>query len=215
MADAHYYYDEFINNINNQVTVSGLGGVTGLLQGGLSFNGGNQYSNDYESQAQENASKYFNQGAAAVNAIAGTNMATNQRLKSLEQTTQSWTGSAPVTFSIEMLVVATRPTDDTTTMVKRAMGAVMPNRSGGGLTIAAPLNYGPKVGAGSLTPQQTGTIGVKVGRWFQSYGLIMTSCNPTFSQQVIGTGRPLWSKLSMQFSTYRAFSYGEFLGWFR
>lgn len=215
MAEAHYYYDEFINNVNNQVTVVSVDTVTGLLQNQLSFSGGNNWSNDYDSDAQERISKTANQVGALAGAVTGIDIP-NIRIKFFNQTTKSWTGPQIPSFNVEMLLVAVRPNQDTTKMAKSLMAGVMPVDKGG--LIAAPLNYGPRLGGvtggAKLGLNQAGTVGVKIGRWFQAFGLVMNSVNPSFSQQVGSNGKPIWTKVSINFEPYRAISYGEFTAWF-
>lgn len=221
MADHLLDVDRLLANPNSRMMITGLsrGTVVGFLQEGFGFRAGNVYGNAFESEAQNKIGDLYNKAAPALGAIAGKagiNLPSQARLQSFEQTTESWTGPHKPSFNIKTTFIATKPTDDVTKPVKALMQTVFPTK-GVGSIIQAPMNYGPQLNIGgkkNLALSIQGTVALKIGTWFQAFGLIVENVHPKFSSQVIANGKPLYVEVDIELKPYRAISYGEFLGYF-
>lgn len=221
MAEYQLDVDSIFNNPHAQILLSipGRGVVKCFLQEGLGFSAGSIFGNAFESEAQNKVSDLYSKAAPAAGALLekfGVKIPAQARLQSFEQTTESWSGPQKPSFNIKTVFIATKPTDDVTKPVKDIMAACFPSR-GTGSIIQAPLNYGPKVsvsGVQDVSISAQGTCAMKVGTWFQAFGLVIENAHPKFSAQVISTGKPLYCEMEISLKPYRAISYGEFLGYF-
>jgi hypothetical protein len=225
MAEFQLDIQRMIANDNYKVLIAGLGGpaLQGFLQEDMQFSGGNNYNNAFESEAQQRLTDVANRALPAlsgvVNAFGGDVPSAQFALKSFEQTTESWTGSAKPSFPMKLTFVALKPDDDVRVHVQKIMAAVMPvegKLSSIGSVIQAPLKYGPQLTAKNkkLALSVEGTLTVAVGKWFRAMGQIIRSANTTYSRQVIASGLPLYATVSLTFEPYRMISYDEFKGYF-
>lgn len=211
MADHLLDVDRLLANPNSRMMITGLprGTVVGFLQEGFGFRAGNVYGNAFESEAQNKVGDLLNKVAPVLGA-------SQIRLLSFDQTTESWTGPHKPSFSIKTTFIATKPTDDMTEPVKALMQTVFPTK-GVGSIIQAPMNYGPQLNIGgkkNLALSIQGTVALKIGTWFQAFGLIVENVHPKFSSQVIANGKPLYVEVDIELKPYRVISYDEFLGYF-
>ncbi len=221
MSEFQLDVDRLLANPNSRMLITGLprGTVVGFLQEGFGFSAGNVYGNAFESEAQNKVGDLYNKAAPALGAVAakvGVNLPSQARLQSFEQTTESWTGPSKPTFNVKTTFIATKPTDDVTKPVKALMQAVFPTK-GVGSIIQAPLNYGPQLNLGgskNLALSIQGTVALKIGTWFQAFGLVVERVHPKFSAQVIANGKPLYCECDVELKPYRAISFGEFTGYF-
>ena len=215
--------ESILANPNAQmlITVPGRATVRCFLQEGLGFSAGSYFGNAFESQAQNKLSDLYTKAAPAAGALLdkfGISIPSAARLQSFEQTTESWSGPQKPTFNMKTTFIAVKPTDDVTKSVKDIMAACFPIKNASSSIIQAPLNYGPNVRIGNspkdLTITALGTVNMKIGTWFQAFGLIIESASPKFSTQVIKNGKPLYCEMNITLKPYRAISYGEFLRYF-
>lgn len=218
MADFQLDIDAIRANPNSQIIMAGFGrAVTCFLQEGLGFSAGNVFGNAFESEALNKASDIATKVTPAIGAVTeklGLGSVKNLVPKTFANTVESWTGPTKPSFSIKTIFIAVRPGDDVTKDVKTIMAACFPTRQIGG-TMGTPLNYGLKVStAGDLNLSATGTVSMKIGTWFQAFGLVVESAHPKFSAQVIKSGKPLYCEMDITLKPFKAISYGEFLGYF-
>lgn len=217
--------DRLIANPNSRVVIAGLrpttgapGPLTAFMQNDLTMQGGNLYNNPFESAAQDKLNELGQKILPLAREILPSGLVPEGgfQLKSFQQTILSWTGSQKPFFSLQLTFIAIRPTDDVTIPVKKIMSAVLPEDKVGSIFIGAPLSYGPKISLRGAKPSlnATGTLIVQLGKWFRAPGQVTRSAVPTFSQQTISNGKPLYAIVSVTFEPYRMISRAEFERYF-
>lgn len=197
--------------------------VNGFISGPINMGGGNDWNNPFDSSVQGTMSEVFSKVAPVVS--RGVSSFSGEQktlaftsLKSMEQTVLGWTGSKKPTFSIPLVFVALRPTDDVTDPIKKLAKTVFPSEEklgSGRISVGvtkAPLGYGVTVGRGRLIP--TGTITVRIGRWFFAVNQVVSSFDWTFSKEVIGNGLPFMATATLGFEPFKNVTLDEFYGYF-
>jgi len=184
--------------------------VSGYLTGDISVTGGNQFSNILENQAVNN----LQQNLQVTQSILGRfdvfkSALTKYSFHTTDASMDFWNSSKRPSFTINMVFVALRETDDVRKMVAGLYRSVYPTFEREGVTsvVLPPLGYQPF--QGGLSAQ--GTMTVTVGKWFKAVNVIMDSVDFTFSKEVIASGYPLYASGGFTFHPYRELSYDEFL----
>jgi hypothetical protein len=220
MANNSLFYDSFVTaNQHARVRIVGLGdktqfGVTAFLADELNLSGSNDFSDAALQQGQqESLNDTLQKLQAVVGGVAsqfGYDSVPSFTLKTLEQSVSTWKGAERPSFSLRVLFVATRETDDVTTQVNGLYRSVFPSFKSVGVAsvVLPPLNYLPQ----GITAR--GTVLVEIGKWFRATGLIIKSVNFKFSKSVLASGKPIYADGTVQFQAYRVLSYEDVSGWF-
>jgi hypothetical protein len=219
--------EKVLNNPNYRVSIhlgSGRSNiVTGYMTENIRMGGGNEWNNPFESSVQNAMSEVYSKVAPILS--KGMSSITGEQetlaftsLKSMEQTVVGWTGSKKPSFSVPLVFVATRPTDDVTDPIKKLATAVFPSekrlgsgRIGVGVT-QAPLGYGVTIGQSGLIPK--GVVTLKIGRWFFATKQVINNVDWTFSKETIKSGLPFMATVTVDLEPFRAITLKEFFGYF-
>lgn len=192
--------EKLSTNSYSRIVVAGpnLGSVNGFITSELSINGSNEFSTPLESQAQKSLSDNL-QAAQAVAGRLGIQDFTKFTLQTVEQSVAVWSNSSKPTFSVSLLFIAIKETDDVRTPVANLFKTVYPTFEGFALTsiVKPPLGYLPN----GMTA--SGVFTVQVGKWFRAPGQIMNSVDFTFSKETIKSGAPLYATGTIQFTPFR------------
>jgi hypothetical protein len=226
----------------SKVIIAGVKGadrdaVVGYLTEDFTFGVSSSYDQPFDTSGLES---YFNkllvgakQGAAAfgLKKIPGLdiNVTDSRQLKLIRSTLKSWTGTDHFTFTIPMVFLAFRPTDDVRKIPSLLMGACSPDftaRAAGVETIRRFKNKdlkGSGLVAGSPndyfavnTVQTSGTVSVNIGNWFRTGPFfIISACSFAFSKEIVwDTGIPLVCGGNITFQSFRVLSRNEVMGFF-
>jgi hypothetical protein len=225
MANSSLFYDKFVtDNQNARVRIVGLGndartsdrsfGVEAFLADELNLSGGNDFSEAALQQGQqENLNDLAQRLQAVAGAVAGKfgyDSIPSFTLKTLEQSVSTWKGADRPSFSLRVLFVAVRETDDVTVQVNKLYKGVFPSFQSAGVAsvVLPPLNYLPQ------GTSARGTVAVEIGKWFRATGLVIKNVSFKFSRSTLASGKPLYADGTVQFQTYRVLSYDEIQQWF-
>lgn len=121
--------------------------------------------------------------AQAITGMGGSQVGT----KTYEQTKAQFQGTNIPTFSIPIVLIATQPSHDVRKEGVRILYSVFPT---GDDIVSAPFNWQGK--------DTTDTCGLYIGTWFKiPTGLLITSVDVTYSQEVIENGTPLYAEVTV------------------
>lgn len=216
MSKPHLHIDQLRHDVNAKTTIimtnKGVPTtVSGFSMSEFNMSGNSSYSNPFENSAQQALSDKINQGAAAINSFFGTSISQFQ-FKDIRQTISMWSASGKPSFTVSLLFIQTRefePTHGSSVLepIKKLNAGVYPIVEGT-LRISAPLGYTVK--GDDVSNVST----LSIGRWFFARNLIMTGVTPTFSQEVVKNGAPLYAQVQVTFEPYRAVDINEVNKWF-
>lgn len=203
-------------NENLKVIIAGakLGRISGFLAGDISFQGSNNFNDPFTSQAQQSLNALVGKGQGVYSMVTGSEF-TAFTAQLLQQSAYAWTGSDRFGFTLPLLFVAKRQSDNTTNQVLSLFKAVYPNATkitSKGSIIQPPLDYLPVANDGQSS---RGTMVVTIGTWFQATMLIGKSVQARFSKEPTQNGTPLYAEVHMSFETYRIISYDELTSFFK
>jgi hypothetical protein len=193
--------DKLLNSVNSRILISDAPSnnirVQGFMVSDFSISGGNSYTNIFGSSSQEIADSALKTATSLINFVSGKTgisdvKISERKLMAINSTIHSWVGSNRPSFNIPLIFVAIRESDDVRTPVKSLTKSVYPTEDG--IFMIAPLGYD---GTGG------GTVSIQIGKWLMIHGLVVTSMNATFSQQVIKSGLPLYAKVDITFEPYK------------
>ncbi len=230
--------DRILGNLHSTVRIySNTPGAkfrtVGFIQGGMSFTGQNDFTQDFKDMGDtlRSTMRKYRQVAGQIqpvqeimDAIPG---AGNSVLQSAFSSIKSYVSSGMPVFSVQFLLLAYKaginPLDDATTL--QAM--VMP-LSQTSATVVPPLNYqaylsrtefnGDSESAESgqkLPLAGPGTLNVAMGRYFYGTGLICQSYGFQCSEEVVEDGTPLYAICNATFECKRAYDIVEFRRFFK
>lgn len=188
--------------------------VVGYVTSQLSFGGAADYNNPLDSgkqQALDQTLTKLQTGFGKASELLGfeKGFIPNISLKTVANSLSVWSSSSKPVFNIQMLIIATKPTDNVLNDVKKLLATVYPTFSGDGLkaVINPPLGY--TAAAAGASRGQANTLTIQVGKWFRAPFQIMKSVEHTFSQEVIENGSPLYATVSFSFEPTTAISAQE------
>lgn len=178
--------------------------VSGYITQDFAFNIGTEYSSSADSSADT-----LNQGMAAVGAARdlaaaagiGGGAGSQKVIRDMTQTVEKFSGFKKPTFTIPMVFIATKPTDDVRSQVRSLFASAFPNFTGdiSRLVMEAPFGYH----SDPVSLKATNTCSLQVGKWFRANNLLITDVAITFSKEVIRSGAPLYSKVDVTLIPYR------------
>ena len=210
-------FEKLIENPNAQVYVAtNRWGVRGIYTNDIQIRAGN----NWDSRVQTGAASTVNTIQKAGQDFQGIiNQQTSLDLDvvprgvsfgNLQQSSKQWVGAETPVFNIDMVFIALRGGDDVVTKVHQLYETCFPGGQTSIATISPPLDYtvGDKGGSAS------GTITVQLGRWFRATQQIMQSVNFTFSKETTPDGGPLYARGSIEFTPFKAITYGDFSDYF-
>lgn len=151
-------------------------------------------------------------------------------------TIQTWSGNNNPSISLDVYFVQTQEGDSNYVMndYAKLVNGIFPNKLGfshgvdKGLiqnvdlsVFTAPYGYTPlnlfsKVGEKNISYQNnaSATTTITIGNWFNAGGLLLTSANPTISEELNSEGKPIYIKVTCNYKPYKGLSAKEFLEWF-
>lgn len=187
--------------------------VVGFTRGPFALNAGNEWNTPSLSAGQQALSGAINEIKGFMNTWFSTE-AIQERIQHPAQTIKSWTGSNRPVFEVPLMFVRVRLTDDVEAETLKLYKGVFGTSVGGGVTarFRAPLNYAPSK---SATKGASGTVILKIGRWFSASNLIINTVNFNFADAPTDGGKPLWAEGSVSLEPFRAITYNEFRNYFR
>jgi len=174
-----------------------------------------------------------NLGESIVNALVdaiGFGAIAQKSLSAYATTVVDYMGTNKPTFSLPLIFVATRPTDDPRVSVLKLLKCVYPSvdqKGSQGLFMRAPLGYargtwqsGHGVLGGvarSLSTPSQGYVSVSIGNWLSFQYLVINDVKATFSKETTrSTPRvPLYARADVSFTFIVTPSYDDVVSWFR
>lgn len=188
----------------------------------FAIGGGANFNNPLENQALTNLQQKIqaaqsiglealSQGSSVLGSLESKikDMASgsNFSVGNVTQTLEFWSSSEKPQFSINILFVALKETDDVRKLVAPLYDTVYPQfgKLGFARTTSAPLGYRPFAGGSNAL----GTIDVQIGTWFTATQQIMKRVDFTFSKETIASGNPLYAYGTISFQPYRMISAEE------
>ena len=205
--------EKVINNPNYRVVISTPAGVVkGYVSDDFSFGMTSQYSSPFEEQAsQSQFSDVINKyGITGINTLLGKDISQVQ-LKSFAQTVALWQGSDKPEFSITVYFIAQTQEDDVSKPIKVLLKGVVPEGTLQDKFMKAPYGYSPKLE--NTAPR--GTVSLRIGKWFEAHGLLITSVQSQFSAVVMPNGKPLYSQATVSLTPFRLPDYRMVASWFK
>jgi hypothetical protein len=193
--------------------------VMGLITSELTLGGANSFSSPLEdSSILSKVSKTI--GTVRNVSSAMGNQASQAATMLKSQTIDFYTGSSKPEFALDVVFITLDSNDnknDATAYVKDVLKSVYPTSNG--QLLNAPLGYNPFAKSGGLSSIITngtpsGTVTLRVGRWFLARNLVVQSANFTMSREVTASGKPLYASGSISLAPYRALTYDEVKKWF-
>lgn len=193
------------------IVIPGYGSIVSWIEEGLSFSGGNEYSEPLSGAAQKTFSETVSTGISISNSLLNKNIAQVQ-LKNIDQTIYSWTGSIRPSFTLPLTFVSTDDRYDCRPQIAVLLQCVypsgqtllkIPGTSKSLKVMRAPLSY-----SASRNSAQ-GTVTLKIGSWFSAPNLIVRKVDSIkFSKEIIKPdgeliGRPLYATASITLEPYR------------
>jgi len=132
-------------------------------------------------------------------------------LKSVMGSSLSWRGTQNYEFSLSMVFIALKGTDDVLIPARRLSEAVFPEFDESNIKIVtrlkAPLGY-RKISKDRNTP--SGTVSIQIGEWFKTKPIfVVRSYMDAPSLNVISSGKPLYTQLTVSFISARIMSSRE------
>lgn len=187
--------------------------VVGFTRGPFALNAGNEWNTPDQSAGQQALSSTINEIKGFMNTWFST-QAIQERIQHPAQTIKSWTGSNRPVFELPLMFVRVRLTDDVEAETLKLYKGVFGTSVGGGVAsrFRAPLDYAPSK---SATAGASGTVTMRIGRWFSASNLIFNTVNFNFSDTPTEGGKPLWAEGSISLEPFRAITFNEFQNYFR
>jgi len=215
-----YNYIEGITKDPNNRIMLALGNgtvVSGFIDSELTFGASAQYGAMSESSALDSLSS----GVQQLGELFGQAVT----LKFPWMTKKSWTGSSVNDISFSIYKLATDVGEDLLSQTKAIWTSTLPSTNGQGLTgtYKPPNGYnaggyldGRKSDEAGKSNKPIGAITLKIGKWFESYGYIITSANMIVSKEKIDAGKtlPLYIKLDITLSRSMDATGADFTSWF-
>lgn len=182
--------------------------VNGYITSEISIDGSAEWNMALQNGAQENLGNVVNRAGAIFGQASGRPVSIPSPTP-VEQSVASWTGTAKPLFTIQLVFVALRETDDVRNACYNLYKTVYPTADKIGLRtfLKPPLGYATS----GLTAQ--GTADIRVGRWFYARGQIMKNVNFSYSKQTIANGTPLYASGSISFEPFRNITIGDLRGY--
>lgn len=200
--------------------------VDGFVTSELRIALGNSYSSPLQNQAQDALAAAAEAGKAVFAGFMtkygwGEGDLPAWTPKSASQSVYTWAGADRPKFTLEMIFLALKGTDDVRKKPIQLLQGVVPSFEtlqapgflAGALSstvIVPPLRYLPQGLAGAR-----GSVQVNVGRWFLARKLLITHVDFTFSKETLPTGLPIYSRAAVTFEPYRILSFDEVQMWFQ
>jgi hypothetical protein len=163
---------------------------------------------NYETLMEQNLAQTFveQKGMGKGKAVAAIQKGTQFQFKSLEQSRLSYASSERLQFSMELLFVAIKSTDDPRVQASAFLEGCYPRELAGVFGITPPWGYDWK--------KPSGVMGVKIGKWFSAPNQVLTRAEFNFSKEVVRSGCPLYAQGSVSFEPYKQVSSDELLKFF-
>jgi len=202
------------NSANYRVQIHGEGlDVRGWLSEDFSLTTSSHYASPFEEQrGQSSLSDVVNKVITAINTVTQRELA-QVHLKSFFQTVALWQGSERPSFSVTLYFVAETQDDNVLKPLSQLQRATVPGEAS--KLMKAPLGYAPTLSPNVKASSVKGTVALRIGQWFEAYGLLITSVSATVSGTVMPNGLPLWSRATVQFMPYRMPDYKMLRSWFK
>lgn len=183
-------------------------GVAGFITSELSFSVSANYGNPLESRGSETLTTLSQQiGALAGKVLPPGYIEQYQSatFRSVDTTVSTWASSTRPVFSVNLVFLAVKESDDVRKPVNQLYRTVMPSFQGVLFTdlMRSPMGYSPQ------GMKSTGTFLVRIGRWFKATQQVMTNVSFTFSKESIASGAPLYATGTITFEPYRMISAKE------
>lgn len=230
-AQINYLIEKVLNNPWSTVRIRSLTlgsefSVKGLIQGGLSIAGNNEFETPISANLDDIAGV---KELRAVTQVLGVQGPLNSMMgKSLLTTTKTYSNSSVPQIVVNMILVNIRKDQSVLDDVTKLHACVLP-RSAGGLIMTSPLGYSGVDGADDFriraegedleSSVQTnltggdGTLVVAFSRYFYGVGLICRDMNYQLSEENSING-PLYATVSMTFEPKRMITITEFRNYF-
>ena len=188
--------------------------IVAFMTGDFSIGGAAEYSDLFRNETIGAVSDFMTKFATVaenVNRRLGleTIESAPVSLKFVSNTLSFWSNSKKPQFTIDLAIVATKPSDDPRRAVRQLLGTVFPKIKGSGLegVISAPMNYKPVISdkskGGAREFQIGNTAVITIGKWFRATSQIITEVKFTFSRVTTETGVPLYAQGSITFEPAR------------
>lgn len=216
MANVQFELDKIRRNENYIVRIvlgGKIGTVVGFLRQEFSIAGEPDYTSPFESSALEGANDKIQAVTSTIDRVTGSGLS-GHRLSNILGSAAIWRSTKKPTFSISLLFVAIKPTDNVVEPVRKLQRALYPRVSIGGVGMKAPMGYHMPKGKIPPLASAQGTSIIQVGKWFRAPGQLITGVNPSFSKEVIQGGKPLYATVELQFAPWRLVTEDEIVEFF-
>lgn len=214
-TDKNSFYDLTRNNPNALVIITGSidGGkrvpITGVVSQDFSFNtSANWGALNQDHNAKNYISKLIEGWKGLMNRWEGTAFSQGI-LQWAGETVSKWDGTSPISFSIPLIFVATRPDDNVLLNVVLLQKGIFPTFESPSNPLVSSMIAPNGYSVGDINNTQ-GRYGIQIGQWFKTpQFFIITGVDFTISKEVIRSGRPLYAMGTVAFQSSRIMSYDE------
>lgn len=209
-----FQYNKLLNNLESTLQIDitapfGGGNLTfkSIIVSELSIGGGANYESLFDTSAQEALSKKLAQAQQLTQLWKE-----NIRMVTFQQTVLSYINTDKLKFSVDVALMATKPSDDILTPFVDLQKLVTPRSlsTGWSAVMQSPTDYKVEM----TTGKASGTATIRYSTWFIARDQLITNVHWTPSKVVIKAGRPLFIVGQITFEPFRVITQEEMAGYF-
>lgn len=193
--------EDLLNNPNSRVTLglpTGKSITAWMVQDTFDISASASYEPFFQKRIAEHITDRL--GGGVSRSLEAFEAITQTRIKSLSETILSYSGTDRPTFSLELVFVSLKSTDDPRAKATMLLEGCMPSKGPVEGFLYAPWNYGSL--AGELAKDESGKMVIEIGTWFRAPNQILLSASFQISRETIQTGVPLYVIGAIQFKPH-------------